>query len=177
MLKTVLKWSLLGAGALVGLLALLYVVGRMIPGEHTTVRVAEFSAPQDSVLHTLADWENTPKWLKEVTTVRRLPDHDGHLTYEESGPEGACVLELLDTLPHGHVVTRFTVEGFMEGTWTFDITPTSPKSCTVKLSDRTTAHSAFFKLVGRVMGGSELEDYLRELGKRHGLTVRPRADH
>lgn len=97
--------------AWIGLWAVIFAVGIVLPVEHrTTVRGSVERSPE-VVWRVLTDLDGMPMWRSDVTRVERLPDADGRTTWREVGRTGDVIVELAESEPPRRLVTHQRRDG------------------------------------------------------------------
>ena len=81
-------WILIGLGSVIGVLALLAVVGCFFPRHHVASRSLRSKRPPEEVWNVVSDYAAVPGWHPEIKKVERLPDRDGHEVWRETDKRG-----------------------------------------------------------------------------------------
>ncbi len=119
-----MKWILIVLGILVGLVALMWLIGAMLPKEHVATRMARFNQPPEKIWEAITDAEAMPAWRKDLKSVKRLPDRDGKPAWVETSSFGDMPLYVETSEPPRKLVTRIADPNLpFGGTWTFEIAP------------------------------------------------------
>ncbi len=92
--------------ALMGLCAVMFAVGIVLPVEHRTTARGSIDRPPEAVWRVLTDFDGMPMWRADVTRVERLPDADGRTTWREVGRKGDVIVELAESEPPRRLVTQ-----------------------------------------------------------------------
>jgi hypothetical protein len=170
-----MKWILIVLGVLVGLAALMWVIGAMLPKDHVATRMARFSQPPEKIWEALTNAEAMPSWRKDLKSVKRLPDRDGKPAWVETSSFGDMPLYVETAEPPLKLVTRIADPDLpFGGTWTFEIAP-ADGGATLRITERGEIRNAFFRFMSRFVFGytSTMETYLRDLGAKFGENTTP----
>lgn len=123
-MSSLLKWTLIIAGGLAALVALLAVVGLFLPKGHRAQRTVVVNAPPDRVFALVSDVARYATWRLDVKLVEILADSGGMLRFRETGPHGVVPYRVERNEPPSHWVTRIDDPSLpYGGTWTFELTP------------------------------------------------------
>lgn len=168
-----MKWFLIVAGALVLLVALLFVVGTFLPREHRATSRATFRARADTLFKLLADVEAYPAWRPDVKSVRRLEPQDGKPAFVEESKHGTVRYVVEASEPPARLVTRVDDDTLpYGGTWTFALTP-SGTGTTLAITEDGFVDPALFRVLARFVFGhhATMEQVLADLARKLGETV------
>lgn len=163
------------AAAIVGLIALVLLVGFMLPSAHVAAVRTHYQAPAERVFAAVADVESGTAWrtgLQKVEVLAREP-----LRWRETADWGTMTFVRDEFVAPARIVARIADEdqGF-GGTWTYQIT-TSPSTAgsTLTITENGTVSNPFFRFMSRFVFGHYrgLETYSRDLAKRLGETAEP----
>ena len=160
--------------SLVGLLALVFVCGMMIPATHVASRSILLSKPQDEVWLVLSDFSKYSTWAPAVSGTKRLPDQDGHPVWSLEGKWAMpLALDVVET-PR-QLVTRIADPKLpFGGTWTWDLSPENGGTRIV-VTERGEIRSPIFRLLSRFIFGynATIDAYLEALAKHFGEAAKP----
>src|SRR5687768_3292814 len=98
-----MKWIRHAVLAFAVVVAVIAVVGYVLPVNHEASRSADFNTPPETVYELVSDLKNYPSWW----------------------PENEVNVEVVEAVPPARFVTRIVGESAFGGTWTMDIAPTS----------------------------------------------------
>ncbi len=172
-----MKWVLIAAAAVVGLVGVVALVGALLPRGHTASRTGQFRQPPDSVWRVITDFASAPAWRPDVRAVERLPDRDGHAVWQETDKHGQRLpLEVLEFVPPRRLVMRIADPKLpFGGTWTYEIGPAAgDEGSTLTITEDGEIYNPIFRFVARFIFGytATMESYLRALARRFGGEVR-----
>jgi hypothetical protein len=163
-----MKWVLLIGAVLVVLLALVAVVGAMLPRDHQATRQARYRQKPEAIYFTLA---GPVDWRTDIKAFGNLPDRDGRKLWWEQDSHGHKVTyELIEDKMPSRRVTRIAEKNLpFGGKWTIEISPTNEGSV-VRITEDGEIYNVIFRFVARFFFGytSNIEGYLRDLGHRFG---------
>jgi uncharacterized membrane protein len=167
-----MKWVLIAAAVVIGLVALVVIVGFLLPKAHQASRKVRLRQPAATVWRTITEIDAMPSWRSDVTSVERMPDRDGHAVYVEVGKNGRLPLEVVERQEPRRLVTKIADPSLpFGGTWTFEITPEND-SCDITITERGEVYNPIFRFVSRLFmdPAATLEAYLTSLGRKFGET-------
>lgn len=119
-----LKWSLYVAAGLIGLVAVIALVGVFLPKGHRASRTMVYNAPPAAVYAAITDFAKFPEWRSGVKRVELLPSADGRTRFREEGPHGPMIYRVESQEADSRLVTRIDDPSQpFGGTWSFDVKP------------------------------------------------------
>jgi uncharacterized protein YndB with AHSA1/START domain len=173
------------AGCLAAIVALVAIVGALLPRDHVSTRAASYHQPPEAIWRAITNYEEFPKWRTGVTRVERLPDINGHLAWMErsgsGGNPGGIPYEMVEGAPPqngapGKLVTRIADPKLpFGGTWTYEVTSVSGGT-ELRITERGAVYNPFFRFISTLIIGQTktINDYLTALGKKFGENVTTR---
>jgi uncharacterized protein YndB with AHSA1/START domain len=167
---TALKWILRVVFALIGIVAIVWVFGTLLPRDHVASRIGTYHVPPEKVWVAITDVDAMPAWRIGLKGVTRLPDRDGLPVHVEDTSAGKMTIVTQQMEPPRKLVNRIGGKGLpFGGTWTFDVTPTVDGS-TVRITENGYVTNPIFRFVARFVMGytSEMEKYLTGLAQHFG---------
>jgi len=168
------RWVLIGVILLVGLPALVALVGSLLPKTHSASRHATFPQSPETLWRVLTDRVAMPSWRTDLRAIERLPDLDGHEVWQETDKRGQKLrLETLEAVPPRRLVGRIADPKLpFGGTWTYEITPVADGS-TLTITEDGEIYNPIFRFVARFILGytGTMESYLRALAAKFGEQV------
>lgn len=168
-----MKWVLLAVGVLAGLVAVMWVVGSMLPKEHVATRMARYSQPPEKIWEALTNIEEMPKWRTELKSIQRLPDMDGKPAWVETSSHGEMPIVVVEWNPPRRMVGKINDPKLpFGGTWTYEITPVEG-GATLRITENGEVYPAIFRFMSRYIFGytATIETYLKNLGTKFGESV------
>jgi uncharacterized protein YndB with AHSA1/START domain len=104
-----MKWILIVVGCLALLVALVALVGSLLPVKHVATRAARFHQPPAAIWAAITDVDAFPSWRTSVKKIERLPDHQGRPSWREVDNHGQSLpFENEEWVPSQWLVTRIT---------------------------------------------------------------------
>jgi len=166
-----MKWVLMIGGGLVLLVAVMAIVGAMLPKAHHATRKARFQTPPAAIYGVLI---GPPDWRRDLKAWGPLPEKDGRVQWWEQDSHGQKVtFELVESQPPARRVVRIADQGLpFGGTWTFEIAPAGEGSV-VRIHEHGEVYNVIFRFMARFFFGytASIEGYLRDLGMKLGEFV------
>ena len=148
----------------------IFLVGTMLPQDHTASRTAHLTQSPDHVWATITDVAAFPSWRSEVDSVTQLAPHDGKMVWREiSKHQNKLTYEAETSVPPEHLVTRIVDKGLpFGGSWDFAISPDGEGS-KISITEKGEVYNPVFRVVSRVMGQTpSIDAYLTALAARLG---------
>lgn len=170
-----MKYVWITLAVLAALIALLALVGALLPVHHQAARRITLRQTPAAIWGALVDLDAMTAWRKELKSLTRLPDRDGQRCYREEssfGPIDLCV-ELEQ--PGALLVTRIVTENSpFGGTWTYRLTA-NDHTTDVQITENGEVYNVFFRALGRFVFGQSktIDGYLRALAAKFGEDVAP----
>jgi hypothetical protein len=166
-----MKWVWIIGGSLVLIVAIVAVVGAMLPQSHHASRRARFRQRPEAIYAVLA---GPPDWRSDVKGFGKLSDRKW---WEQDSHGKKITFELVEDRAPLRRVTRIADPKLpFGGTWTIEIAPEAAGSA-VRISEDGEIYNVIFRFVARYFMGytSTIDGYLRDLGRKFGETVQIEA--
>ena len=171
-----MKWVLIVVAGLVGLIALMALVGAFLPRDHRATSTISVRQPPDSVWKTVRDLGGITAWWHEAQESVRLPDKDGHEAWRQKVGGFDMPLVVLEAQPPRRLVTKIDSPpgAAFGGTWTYELTPEGGGT-RLSVTEAGWIANPIFRFMSRFLFGyyGSLDGYLKALGKKYGETVTP----
>jgi len=172
-----MKWVLIVVGAVLGLVALITLIGAFVPREHRATSTVVLHQPVDSVWKVVRDLGGVPAWWPEIKESVRLPDKDGHDVWRQKMSGWDVPLIVIESTAPRRLLTQIDTSagGAFGGTWTYELTPDSGAGTKISVTEAGWIGNPIFRTLSRFVFGyyGSLDGYLRALGKRFGESVEP----
>jgi hypothetical protein len=178
--EIVMRWALWIVGSLAAIVALVAIIGAMLPNGHVATRAAKFRETSDVVWNAITGYEDFPKWRPGVTSVTRMPDANGHVVFMEKGGSGAQDIpyEIVESVApsgaaQGKLVAKIADPKLpFGGSWTYEVAPTDGGT-NLRITERGEVYNPIFRFVSKFFMSQTktMDDYLNALGKKFGETV------
>ena len=167
-----MKWALRVLRIVVASIATVFLIGSLLPKQHTATRAARFRQQPETVWSAITDYSKFPEWRKGVTRVEALPSANGKPSWREFDKYGHSLpFEIVDSKPPQHLVTRIAGPNLpFGGTWNYELTPVADGSTVLRITENGEVRNVFFRFVSRFFMGytKTMEDYLNALGEKFG---------
>ena len=168
-----MKWILIIVGAIAGLIALIAVVGALMPKGHTASRSTLINKPPEVLWQAMTDCAAFTQWRTDVKSVEVLPDRNGHKVWREDGTNGKMTLEQIEASPPSRLVLKIADPDLpFGGKWTYELQP-SGAGCRVTITEDGEIYNPIFRFMGRIFFSptASIETYLKALAKKYGEDV------
>jgi hypothetical protein len=163
-----MKWIYLIGGGLALVIAIVALIGAMLPRDHHATRQARYRQKPEAVYFALA---GPADWRSDIKAYGNLPDRDGRKLWWEQDRHGQRVTyELIEDKMPSRRVTRIAEKNLpFGGTWTIEIAP-APEGSVVRVTEDGEIYNVIFRFAARYFFGytASIEGLLRDLGHRFG---------
>jgi uncharacterized protein YndB with AHSA1/START domain len=174
-MKILLRATMATVLAFAVALGTVFAIGAALPRAHVAARSVLYRQPVEIVWATIADWEHSPEWRRDVRRVDRLPDHAGHPVWRQDTGRGTWALEILEEVPLSRMVAGIadSRHGF-GGSWTYTLTPEAGGT-RLTLVERGFVDPPMLRFLMRFVFGlhTSIDLYLTALGTHFGERVTP----
>lgn len=143
-------WILYIVGGLVALVAVVALVGLMLPQNHIVSRTIRLKQSPDAVWKTITDYANMPQWRSELKKIERMPDVNGHEVWKEYNSAGEMPLETIESTPPRKLVRKIGAGLPFGGGWTYELTPDG-SGTQLKITENGEVYNPIFRVVGKFM--------------------------
>jgi uncharacterized protein YndB with AHSA1/START domain len=158
-----MRWVVIVVGGLLVLIAIVALVGALLPQSHVASRSRSFAQPAARVFAAIADVRAYPRWRPGVKDVSVLSEQP--LRWREDGSNGKIEFELSESQPPTRLVTVIaSKELAFGGRWEFDLEPAAAGS-RLTITERGEVYNPIFRFMARFVFGytKTMEDYLAAL--------------
>jgi hypothetical protein len=167
-----MKWVIFAGGMLFLLVALMALIGALLPVKHYATRKARFGQTPETIYGMLA---SPSGWRTDVKASGMLPEKNGRKQWWEQDKHGRKIAyELVEDSPPTRRVVRIADAGLpYGGTWIVEIAPHPAGGSEVRIAEAGEVYNVFFRFLSRFVFGytGSIEGYLRDLGKKFGEAV------
>lgn len=171
-----MKWVLIVVAVIVGLIALMVLIGAFVSRDHRATSTITLRQPPDSVWKVVRDIGGAPAWFSAMQKSERLPDRDGHEVWRQKMSGFDVPIIVMESSPPRRLVTQIdpTAGGAFGGTWTYELAPDSAGT-RISVTEAGWISNPIFRFMSRFLFGyyGSLDKYLKALGARFGETVQP----
>ncbi|MGH7620498.1 MAG: SRPBCC family protein [Gemmatimonadaceae bacterium] len=171
-----MKLALVILGSIAGLVAIIAIVGALLPRDHVATLTARIAATPPAVWTVISSPEDFPAWRADVTTVDLLPATPTGSSWREHSRHGAITMVVDLAEPPRKMIARIADEGLpFGGKWTYEIEPDGDTASRVTITEAGSVSNPIFRFVSRFIMGhtASIDAYLRALGKRFGTEPTP----
>lgn len=172
-----MHWILIVGAVLVGIVALVLLVGSLLPREHVAASSIVLRQPRETVWQAVRDIGSAAHWWKEVKTTQRAPNTQGRECWEQVLKNGFTLrLIVTEERPPERLVTMIdaAANAPFGGTWTYELAKVDGGT-KLTVTERGYINNGLFRFISRfILGYYATQDgYLKALGKKLGEDVRP----
>jgi len=168
-----MKWILILLGALAGLVALVAIIGAMLPVKHVATLSAEYHKPPDAVWAAITDPSKFAAWRPNMKSAVLTDPADPTRGWTETWSHGEVVpISVEEWTPPARLSTRLGPGMPFGGSWTFELAPTATGT-RVRITENGEVYNPIFRFMSRFVFGhtASIRDYLNGLGKAFGETT------
>jgi hypothetical protein len=177
-----MRWAMWIVGSLAAIVALVAIVGALLPKGHVATRAARFRQTPDAVWQAITGYEDFPQWRTGVQSVTRLPDANGHVVFMERSGTGSSAqqipYEIVESVApvggaSGRLVAKIADPKLpFGGSWTYAVSAADGGTL-LRITERGEVYNPIFRFVSHFFMSQTktMEDYLSALGKKFGETV------
>ena len=165
-----MKWAIRGVVVIVGVVAVVAVIGWMLPVGHEASRNADFPAPAADVYALVSGVNDYAAWWPDIVRVEMLVDEPGRTTFREHMSDGPIVMTVVSRTPPTEFVTKIDdPDQPFGGTWTFAISPVGDGS-RLTITERGEIYNPIFRALARFIFGytTTMESFLAAASRRLG---------
>jgi uncharacterized protein YndB with AHSA1/START domain len=158
-----LKVTLIVAGVVCLLVAIVIVVGYLLPVAHVASAETNVDQPPDRVFALLTDVAGFPRWRSDVKSVELLGSDPPR--WREHGSNGDVTFEVTERQPPRRLVTRIADQSLpFGGTWTYELTPAG-SGTRLTITEHGTVFNPVFRFMSRFVFGhaATIERFLKDI--------------
>jgi uncharacterized protein YndB with AHSA1/START domain len=171
-----MRWIVVGVALLIGLPALMALVGSLLPRDHVASASIVVRQSPESVWAVVRDIGAMPQWWPELRSSERATGPAGWEHWKQESRNGAMTIGIEAEDAPRRLVTRIESPpgAPFGGAWTYELSPDA-LGTRVTVTERGWIANPLFRFLSRFVFGHyrTQESYLRALGRRLGETVEP----
>ena len=158
-----MKWILIGALVLAGLLVVVVIIGALLPRQHVASRSVVLVASPQTVWGLIS---GPPTWRSDLKSYEELQSRNGHRVWRETDKHGQTITyEMVESASPNHLVTKIADPKLpFGGTWTYEITQNGAGS-SLTITENGEVYNPVFRFVSRFIMGhtATIDAYLKAL--------------
>jgi uncharacterized protein YndB with AHSA1/START domain len=158
-----MKWLILSAVSLAGVVVLVILIGALLPRKHAVARSVSLPRPPEAVWNLIT---GPPTWRPDIQGYQELPVSNGHRMWRETDQHGQTItFEAVEVVPPRRMVTRIADPKLpFGGSWTYEITPTS-SGCSLTITENGEVYNPLFRFASRFIIGhtATIDAYIKAL--------------
>ncbi len=162
--------------ALVAVIALVLLIGAMLPSKHVASREITLRQRPGDVYAVVRDFAGAPAWRTDLKAVELLEPVDGRVRFRENSRNGLITYEVVEDIANQRLITRIVDRdlGYF-GSWTYEFMP-ADSGTRVRITEDGEVPNVLFRFMSRFILGhtATLEAYLKALGRKFGEEVTPK---
>jgi uncharacterized membrane protein len=171
-----LKIVLIIAGAVIALIVIMFVIGALLPRNHTASREVILRRTPEEIYAVIRNFAAAPGWRTDLQSVEMLGEIDGHARFREKSKQGQMTYEVVEEKSPQGLVTRIVDEDLgYSGKWTYNLSA-AERGTRVRITEEGEVSNLLFRFLSRFLFGhtATMEAYLRALGRKFGEEVAPK---
>ena len=171
-------WLWIVLGTLAGLIALVVIVGSLLPKGHVAIGASRYAKAPTKVWAAVTDLAALPSWWPQVKTCERIGGSDAQPIWRETMKDGMVLeLQTLESQPPLRLVRKIVNKLPFGGTWTFEFHDDSG-GCRLTVTENGEVYNPIFRFVSRFFmdQAGSIRSFLQHLGKRLGEEVEVRTE-
>ncbi|NIR48671.1 hypothetical protein GWO43_09560 [candidate division KSB1 bacterium] len=165
-----MKWVLIVLGILVGLFAIVYLVGTLLPKSHVATSSAKFKTSPEEVWKIITDFAAAPTWREGLKSMEQLPDRNGHAVWAETSKFGQMTYEITEFDPPHRMVTQIGDDNLpFGGNWSYELSAVEGGT-KLTITENGEIYNPMFRFMARFVFGyhGTMDGYLKSLGEKLG---------
>ena len=167
-----MKIALIILAALCALVALVLIVGALLPRQHRVTRTLMLARAPKEVYAVVRDFGSAASWRSNLARVEILdPKH-----FREESKDGTINYEIVEEVPNTRLVTRIVDRDLgYAGSWTYDFAPVE-NGTRLSITEDGDVSNVFFRFMSRFVFGntSTIDAYLNAFAAKFGESAKPR---
>jgi uncharacterized membrane protein len=171
-----MKILLIVVGSFVALIALVLVIGALLPSKHVASREIVVQKTPSEVYAVVRDFAAAPSWRIDLKGIEILDAVDGRIRFREDSSNGVINYEVVEEHPDEKLVTRIVDRdlGYF-GSWTYEFLPAA-NATRVRITENGEVPNVLFRFMSRFVFGhtATMDTYLKALGRKCGEEVTPK---
>lgn len=163
-----MRWTLIVVGGLVLIVALVAVIGWMLPAGHHAERRVVLHATPEQVFGVITDVAQAASWRSDVTRVEAVSGTGVGMTFREVGSNGTVPYRVEVFEPGRRLVTRIDTRSLpFGGTWTFDLAAVEGGTA-LTIAEDGEVYNPVFRFMSRFVMSqtASIERYQADLARR-----------
>jgi uncharacterized protein YndB with AHSA1/START domain len=171
-----MKLALIILGSIASLIAIVAIVGALLPRDHVVTLTARIPASPEAVWAVMTDPAKFPTWRGDVTKVELLAPAASGPSWREHSRHGAITMVVDLAEPPRKMIGRIADEGLpYGGKWIYEITPDGDSTSRVTITEAGSVYNPVFRFVSRFIMGhtASIDAYIRALGRHFGAEPTP----
>ena len=168
-----MKLLLIIAGSLLALVAIVVIIGALLPKRHEASVTVKFGKTPDEIWAVITDFAAAASWRSDVKSTEQLPDQNGNAVWREETKQGPITYEIIGSEPPKRLVMRIADDKLpFGGTWTYVIEAGVDRS-RLTITEDGEVYNPIFRFMARFVFGhrATLERYVKDLGQKLGEEV------
>ena len=166
-----MRYVLMAVGVIVVIVAVVAVVGWMLPQHHRVSVSRVYRATPSALFALITDVKSFPRWRSDVRSVEELPDEGGRRRWRESAGRGSPITyEVERMVPDQLLVGRIADKNLpFGGSWTYELAAAAAGQTTLTITEDGDVYNPIFRFVSRFVMGhtATISRYLDDVQKRY----------
>lgn len=162
-------------GALLGIVLIMFVVGLLLPRDHTARMTIRLNAAPERVWALVSNIEDTPRWRADVERIEMQPDSGGAGRFVEHSSQGSIPFQVVSReAPARQVIRIVDADQPFGGTWTWVLDPDGTGT-RLTITEEGFIKNPLFRVMGALFfkPTATMDAYLRSLATELGESALP----
>lgn len=167
-----MRWLIGAVSLVVALVAIILVVGALLPKSHVASRSTRLPSPPERVWDAITTVDDFPRWRADVRAVERLDAAGGARRWREHESadkrDRGITYEVTEATPPRRLVTRIADRDLpFGGRWEYDLAPDG-SGTRLTITERGEVYNPLFRFMSRFVIGhtASIDRYLAGLERR-----------
>jgi len=163
---SVVKWIGVAAVLVSVLVAVVVIVGLVLPQSHEASRTVTLKRPIDDVWATINDVKSFPTWRNSVAAVEVLGEQP--LRWREMGKDGPLTFQVIEAQVPSRLVSEIADQGLpFGGRWIYELRSTQTGT-ELKITEHGEVYNPIYRFVSRfvIRHTATIDAYLSALRRR-----------
>ena len=163
-----MKWVFTTLVVVAALVAIIGLVGSLLPKGHKATRSSRFQKPPEAVWALIA---GPPTWRPELRGFEELPSREGRRMWKEIDRHGGVITyEAIESVPPVRLVTHIADPNLPYGGYWIQEIKREPEGCELTVTEDGEIYNPFFRFMARFIFGytSTIDGYLKALRAKLG---------
>ena len=172
-----MKWVLIAAAVLAGVIAVVFLIGSLLPRDHVAGSSVVLRQPPDTIWRLVRDQGALPSWWSEITSSQRQTDAGGREVWEQKMKNGFDMrLIVTEEAPPNKLVMTIDApaDAPFGGKWTYEVAG-ADGGTRLTLTEAGYVNNPLFRFMSKFIFGhhASQDKFLKAIAQKYGEDVTP----